>query len=134
MRIALKVWELCACYFFLGDLANRTIMSSAVSSPLFSFSTAVRKAKPSFGSESIIRLRSAIGPRLSYCFSSSSVHSERRRALPEFLRTEIVCQALCPKGKVGKHRLSFPIHSRTSPLCLAIGEVVGPKKFRSYVS
>jgi len=48
------------------------IRSSAVSSPLFSFSTAVRNATPSFGSESINRLGSAIGARLSYFFRSSS--------------------------------------------------------------
>jgi hypothetical protein len=105
-------------------------MSSAVSSPLFIFSTAVRNAKPSFGSESIGRFRSAIGPRLSYCCRSSpAVHSERWRPLPGFLRTESAFQALCPKGKVRKCRLASPIHARTSPLCCAIGEVVGPEKF-----
>jgi hypothetical protein len=51
--MALKVSELCACYFFRGDLRSLAINSSAVSSPLFAFSTAVRNAKPSLGSESI---------------------------------------------------------------------------------
>src|ERR1700751_1641557 len=52
-------------------LLNLTIISSAVSSPFFTFSTTVLNAKPSLGSESIKRLRSAIGARLSYCLSSS---------------------------------------------------------------
>jgi hypothetical protein len=43
-------------------------------------------------------------------------------------------RAVCPKGKVRKCRLSSPIHAKTSRLCPAIGEVVGPKKFRSYAS
>ena len=54
--------------FLLLDL---TIISSAVSSPFFTFSTTVLNAKPSLGSESIKRLRSAIGARVSYCLSSS---------------------------------------------------------------
>ena len=65
---------LCARYLFRGDLhfLNIAIMPSAVSSPLFTFSTAVRNAKPSLGSESIKRLRSTIGSRVSYCLRSSS--------------------------------------------------------------
>jgi hypothetical protein len=74
-----KVLQLCACYFFREGLDNLAIMSSAVSSPLFTFSTAVRNAKPSLGSESISRLRSAIGPRLSY-FSRSSTGTFRAAA------------------------------------------------------
>jgi hypothetical protein len=42
-------------------LLNLTIISSAVSLPLFTFSTTVLNAKPSLGPESIKRLRSAIG-------------------------------------------------------------------------
>jgi hypothetical protein len=38
-------------------LLNLTIISSAVSSPFFTFSTTVLNAKPSLGSESIKRLR-----------------------------------------------------------------------------
>jgi hypothetical protein len=72
MGMVLKVSELCARYFFLGDLPNLAMMSSAVSSPLFIFSTAVLNANPSLGLESIKRLRSAIGSRLSYCFKSCS--------------------------------------------------------------
>jgi len=79
----LKVSELCARYFFLGDLPNLTMMSSAVSSPLFTFSTAVLNAKPSLGFESIKRLRSAIGSRLSYCFRSSSDTFRALASLPE---------------------------------------------------
>ena len=52
-------------------LLNLAIISSAVSSPFLIFSTTVRNAKPSLGSESTKRLRSAIGPRVSYCLSSS---------------------------------------------------------------
>ena len=52
-------------------LLNLAIISSAVSSPFFTFSTAILNAKPSLGSESIKRLRSAIGARVSYCLSSS---------------------------------------------------------------
>src|SRR5260370_7964216 len=66
-----KVLQLCACYFFRGGLDNLAIMSSAVSSPLFTFSPAVRNAKPSLGSESLIRLNSAIDPQLPYFFRSS---------------------------------------------------------------
>src|SRR5262249_19029588 len=57
--------------------------SSLVSSPLFTFSTAVLNAKPSLGFESIKRFRSAIGSRLSYCFRSSS---ETFRALASFAK------------------------------------------------
>ena len=73
-----------ARYLFRGDLLllNIAIMSSAVSSPFFTFCTAVRNAKPSLGSESIKRLRSNIGSRVSYCLRSSSDHSKRRPALP----------------------------------------------------
>jgi hypothetical protein len=59
----------------------RAMMSSAVSSPLFTFSTAVLNAKPSLGFESIKRLRSAIGSRLSYCFRSSSDTFKARASL-----------------------------------------------------
>src|ERR1700761_3082418 len=52
-------------------LLNLAIISSAVSSPFLIFSTSVRNAKPSLGSESTKRLRSAIGPRVSYCLSST---------------------------------------------------------------
>jgi hypothetical protein len=53
------------------SLAQLDDYSSAASSPFFTFSTTVLNAKPSFGSASIKRLRSAIGPRASYCLSSS---------------------------------------------------------------
>ena len=72
MGTALKGVGTLRTLLFLGDLPNLAMMSSAVSSPLLTFSTAVLNAKPSLGFESIKRLRSAIGSRLSYFFRSSS--------------------------------------------------------------
>jgi hypothetical protein len=130
---ALKLSELCARYFFLGDLPNLAMMSSAVSSPLLTFSTAVLNAKPSLGFESIKRLRSAIGSRLSYFFRSSSGTFRARPAFPRFLLRGIVLQALCPRGKARKCRLSSPTRAKTSPHDPAIREGVDPKKSRSCV-
>src|SRR5580700_5564109 len=64
-------------------LLNLAIISSAVSSPFLIISTTVRNAKPSLGSESTKRLRSAIGPRVSYCLSSSG---DTSRALASFAK------------------------------------------------
>src|SRR5271156_1592448 len=64
-------------------LLNLAIISSAVSSPFLIFSTTVRNAKPSLGSESTKRLRSVIGPRVSYCLSSSG---ETSRASASFAK------------------------------------------------
>ena len=47
---------------------------------------------------------------------------------------ETVFQAPCPKEKGRKCRLFWPIPARTSPLCRAIHEAFGPKRFRSCVS
>ena len=117
-------------------LLNLAIISSAVSSPFFTFSTAILNAKPSLGSESIKRLRSAIGARVSYCLSSSRETSKAPAslALPRFPLKEIVFQVLCPKGKVRKYRSSLPIHARTNPPYPAIRGFVGRKRFRSCVS
>ena len=79
----LKVSEFSAHYFFLKNLPNLAMIPSAVSSPLFTFSTAALNAKHSLGFESINRLRSAIGSRLSYCFRSSS---DPFRALASFAK------------------------------------------------
>jgi hypothetical protein len=68
----LKVSEFSAHYFFLKNLPNLAMIPSAVSSPLFTFSTAALNAKHCLGFESINRLRSAISSRLSYCFRSTS--------------------------------------------------------------
>src|SRR5260370_12027948 len=99
-----KVLQLCACYFFRGGLDNLAIMSSAVSSPLFTFSTAVRNAKPSLGSESISRLRSAIGPQLSY-FPSSSTGTFR--AAPSFPKIPPHANHLPPPLSHRKHTQSL---------------------------
>ena len=76
-------------------LLNLTIISSAVSSPFFTFSTIVLNAKPSLGSESIRRLRSAIGARVSYCLSSSGDISKA----PASLRSKR-CRRMIQKEKV----------------------------------
>jgi hypothetical protein len=55
----LKVSEFSAHYFFLKNLPNLAMIPSAVSSPLFTFSTAALNAKHCLGFESINRLRSA---------------------------------------------------------------------------
>jgi hypothetical protein len=64
-------------------LLNLATISSAVSSPILIFSTTVLNAKPSLGSDSIKRLRSAIGPRGSYCLSSSG---DTSRTLTSFVK------------------------------------------------
>jgi hypothetical protein len=68
-RFLYRIYGRPLCSNFL--LLNLAIISSAVSSQFLIISTTVRNAKPSLGSESIKRLRSAMGARVSYCLSSS---------------------------------------------------------------
>jgi hypothetical protein len=83
-------------------LLNLTIISSAVSSPFFTFSTTVLNAKPSFGSKSIKRLRSALRRRGVILLKFVRRYFQSARlALPGFPEG-IVSQLLCPKGTVRK--------------------------------
>jgi hypothetical protein len=88
--------------------------------------TTVRNAKPSLGSESTKRLRSAIGPRLSYCLSSSG---DTSKALASFANISSEGNRLpssMSERKARKCRSGPPICARISLPYPAIREFVGP--------